>query len=285
MDILDDYDDGEETVDLRLDEDDHKGMGVKVPMRSQPLSGGGGGGGGAAKNLNRMEFNRVGGAEANCIDDDNLTMLVTRADGDHDDDDDDEEEEEEEEEKEEGASQDLVQELHRIQGLLGVVLQRRGAGGAVLPPPLAAAIVAGETSPPRGAVATSSPTPPPKVREGAAALGSGALGNGYPPGPAAYGTPGRDEEVEKLRTQLNEQEITTSLRKADSSFLQSQLHEKDSLLREVSKILEAVERRQMELESENSRVKERLAAALEECKKKEREVQRLHSVLTALDDF
>jgi hypothetical protein len=40
-------------------------------------------------------------------------------------------------------------------------------------------------------------------------------------------TPDRDEEVERLRIQLQEQEITSTMRKADSSFLQNQLAEKD----------------------------------------------------------
>jgi len=59
-------------------------------------------------------------------------------------------------------------------------------------------------------------------------------------------------EVEHLRHQLEEQEAATNLRKADSSFLQSQLREKDLLLEEVSKVLEQVELRQAELEQENA---------------------------------
>ncbi|CAJ1930873.1 unnamed protein product [Cylindrotheca closterium] len=59
-------------------------------------------------------------------------------------------------------------------------------------------------------------------------------------------------EVEHLRHQLEEQEANTNLRKADSSFLQSQLREKDQLLEEVSKVLEQVELRQAELERENA---------------------------------
>jgi len=55
-----------------------------------------------------------------------------------------------------------------------------------------------------------------------------------------------------LRHQLEEQEAATNLRKADSSFLQSQLREKDLLLEEVSKVLEQVELRQAELEQENA---------------------------------
>ena len=70
-----------------------------------------------------------------------------------------------------------------------------------------------------------------------------------------FGTPrvmDNDREVEELRHQLEEQELATSLRKADASFLQAQLREKDMLLEEVSNVLEAVELRQAELERQNA---------------------------------
>ena len=71
----------------------------------------------------------------------------------------------------------LIEELHRIQGMLGTVMTKR-----------------------KEKLTTSA--------------------NGKKPTPM-------DEEVEKLRIQLQEQEITTTMRKADSSFLQAQLAEKD----------------------------------------------------------
>ncbi len=61
----------------------------------------------------------------------------------------------------------------------------------------------------------------------------------------------KDAELESLRRQLKRQQRTTSLRKADSHFLQIQLEEKDMLLEEVSSLLEAVEKRQGDLEREN----------------------------------
>ena len=64
-----------------------------------------------------------------------------------------------------------------------------------------------------------------------------------------------DAEVKLLRAQLEKQEETVSLRKADAAFLQRQLEEKDDLLQEVSKLLEAVEIRQSELERENQRLR------------------------------
>lgn len=62
----------------------------------------------------------------------------------------------------------------------------------------------------------------------------------------------REEEVEELRYQLQEMEVATSLKRADTSFLQSQLQQKDMLLAEVAQILEVVEQRQIELETDNN---------------------------------
>jgi hypothetical protein len=62
----------------------------------------------------------------------------------------------------------------------------------------------------------------------------------------------REEEVEELRNQLQEMEVSTSLKRADTSFLQSQLQQKDMLLAEVAQILEVVEQRQIELETDNN---------------------------------
>lgn len=67
-----------------------------------------------------------------------------------------------------------------------------------------------------------------------------------------------DHQVKLLRAQLEKQEETVSLRKADASFLQRQLEEKDDLLQEVSKLLEAVEIRQSELERENQKLRAEL---------------------------
>eukprot|EP00956_Cyclotella_meneghiniana_P014035 scaffold20782_cov55-Cyclotella_meneghiniana.AAC.4 len=106
----------------------------------------------------------------------------------------------------------LVEELHRIQGMLGTVMKKR-----------------------KEKVTTSA--------------------NGKKP------TPIRDEEVEKLRIQLQEQEITTTMRKADSSFLQAQLAEKDKVLDEVWVLLDSLEKRQASLEQENQELKKELEEA------------------------
>jgi centromeric protein E len=64
-----------------------------------------------------------------------------------------------------------------------------------------------------------------------------------------------EDEVAELRSQLMELEVTTTLKRADADFLQSQLEQKDQLLSEVAQVLEAVERRQTELECENEALK------------------------------
>jgi len=98
----------------------------------------------------------------------------------------------------------LLQELHRIQGMLGTVMKqkkRKGGGG--------------------------------------------------------HKSPQRDADVERLQEAL----VVSTMRKADSSFLQSQLNMKEGILKEVTVLLEALEKRQLELESENKQLKEDLAEA------------------------
>ena len=68
-----------------------------------------------------------------------------------------------------------------------------------------------------------------------------------------------EREVVSLRKQLEEQEMNTNLSKADASFLQNQLNEKDKLLEEVWKILDALEERQNTLEKENALLKAEVA--------------------------
>lgn len=71
----------------------------------------------------------------------------------------------------------------------------------------------------------------------------------------------QDDEVRKLRAQLQRQETRTTLRQADTSFLQGQLEKKNSILKDVSGILDEVEKRQRELEVENFKLKQELARA------------------------
>jgi hypothetical protein len=130
----------------------------------------------------------------------------------------------------EDDSSTLLIELHRIQEMLGSVMKkkRKGGGGSAA----AAAGGGGKKSP------HSTTTNKSDIR-----------------------TPERDAEVERLRLKLQEQEVTSTMRKADSSFLQGQLNVKDKLLNEVSILLEALERRQLALETENRQLREDLAGA------------------------
>ena len=88
----------------------------------------------------------------------------------------------------------------------------------------------------------------------------------------------RNDEVEVLRAKLEEQQVTTNLSKADSSFLQSQLQEKDALLEEVSKIMEAVEHRQIELEDENAKLQIKLV-------EKDKKIAELEKRVAAKENF
>ncbi|KAL7467488.1 hypothetical protein ACHAXS_007740 [Conticribra weissflogii] len=78
----------------------------------------------------------------------------------------------------------LLEELHRIQGMLGTVMKKRKNGS----------------------------------------LGTSKKIFGQK---ASFHSPERDAEVERLRMQLQEQEVATTMRKADSSYLQGQLSEKE----------------------------------------------------------
>ena len=108
----------------------------------------------------------------------------------------------------------LLEELHRIQGMLGTVMKKKHKG-------------------------------------------FGGVGKSLTP----TKTPQRDAEVERLRMQLKEQEVASTMRKADSSFLQSELDKKENLLNQVSVLLSALEKRQLELEQENKQLRGDLAEA------------------------
>ena len=117
-------------------------------------------------------------------------------------------------------------ELSRIQGLLGSVLMKRKSRqhhhqqqGGVFFSSMSSSITATTTS------TTNTTTP-------------------------VTSSCSSDQEVAHLRAQLEQQELTTTIRKADSSFLQKQLEEKDDLLMEVSKVLEALEKENANLRNE-----------------------------------
>ena len=96
---------------------------------------------------------------------------------------------------EDGYDEDpsLLVELHRIQAMLDTVMKKKRKG----------------------------------TYGGAKSTPGGGGGGGDDNINAQYRTPKRDAEIERLRMQLQEQEVTSTMRKADSSFLQSQLNEKE----------------------------------------------------------
>merc|ERR1739844_499100 len=116
-------------------------------------------------------------------------------------------------------------------------------------------------------------------RKGTAAGGGMKTPNGTTPIKLSSPGSSNDQEVERLRAQLHEQAVTTSLRKADSTFLQSQLQEKDQLLKDVSQILEAVEKRLVELEAENEKLKHEYSRIIAALKSKESEVLILEKLM------
>jgi hypothetical protein len=71
---------------------------------------------------------------------------------------------------------------------------------------------------------------------------------------------------------------------ADSTFLQTQLQEKDDLLKDISDILEAVEKRQVELESENERLKIQWHNGMSELRAKDSETLILEKLIKKRDD-
>lgn len=143
---------------------------------------------------------------------------------------------------------ELHSELTRIRGLLGSVLKKRGLPREKVHKSLDFA------TPPRGPLQSRQALDQSLSEElKAGLLFEGSIDEGY--GATIEEVEEKKAELESLRIKLEQQERTTSLRKADSHFLQSQLEEKDKLLEEVSSLLEAVEQRQGKLEQENLALK------------------------------
>jgi centromeric protein E len=145
---------------------------------------------------------------------------------------------------------ELHSELARIRGILGSVLQKRTM-------PEATSVVA---SPDRQDIRKNLDfsTPPHPSRGSPDRSSSDQLWAGMKIDGVDYLNDEKKAEVETLKKQLAQQERSTNLRKADASFLQNQLEEKDRLLEEVSVLLEAVEQRQIELERENEALKKQV---------------------------
>jgi len=91
-------------------------------------------------------------------------------------------------------------------------------------------------------------------------------------------------EVERLGAQLHDQAFHSSLRMVDSNFLHTQLKEKDAPLKDISQILEAVEKRQVKLETENYRLKLQWYNGMPELRNKESETIILEKLIKKRDD-
>lgn len=159
-----------------------------------------------------------------------------------------------------------ISELQRVQGLLGTVLMRKTT----------------PTKTEDGMIVHDNQVDPTKIATTTLALRN----TGASPPPLVHPQQSsllllKNEEVERLRGQLHQQAVATSLRQADSSFLQTQLQEKDILLKEVSKILESVERRQIQLEKENVGWKEDWAKSVANLRAKESECEKTVKLLKA----
>lgn len=170
------------------------------------------------------------------------------------------------------AENHLHSELTRVRGLLATVLQKRGIASVPKNDPPGDELFKHEKIRKSLDFSTPSGDPPPLcyrldhslAEELEAGINvDGIIGENH--------DETRKEEVEEKRTeleslrmQLEKQERTTSLRKADSHFLQLQLEYKDNLLEEVSSLLEAVEKRQEELERENLALRRELTVFREE---------------------
>jgi len=121
----------------------------------------------------------------------------------------------------------LVNELQRVQEMLGAVLEKKTIRKSVL---------GGPVTPIRhSSVGASIPAPTP------------------------FATPTRGDE-QKLMTKIKSLETEKKLRYADLHFLERELCEKDKILNDVAGVLAEVERQQEELEEENYRLRQEVGS-------------------------
>jgi centromeric protein E len=148
--------------------------------------------------------------------------------------------------------QKLVSELHRIKGLLGNVLERKSTPNT-----------------PDGAGGYSAMM---KSPDGTTPIKRTNL---IPP----ISPSNNKQEVERLKAQLHEQAVSTSLRAADTTFLQSELEKKERLLQDVSQVVDAAGYRIITLETENETMKREYAKSIAALKSKESEVLILEKLI------
>jgi hypothetical protein len=151
-------------------------------------------------------------------------------------------------------SASLVNELQRVQGLLGAVLDKRSkkSGGTPGGPGFSPVKIGPFTglqsyqAPQVGSPPAGSPRVSPSK--------SKAKGKASPAGAG---------EIEALKAEVDQLKLENKVHKADAHFLEQQLNDKDNMLREVANVLDAVERHQEDLERENGE----LAEALTRCQR------------------
>jgi len=138
-------------------------------------------------------------------------------------------ENEKEDGKEDYDDGTLESELERLKGLLGSALKQNHSNGNKREVPRSNQLEISDAS--------------------AAPKGSDAV---FPE------TPERDEEVERLTSRLRKQEMTASLRKADSEFLQQKLQKKEQLLLSAVDVLDRLQVKVEELEQENAQLRSKI---------------------------
>ncbi|GMH91531.1 hypothetical protein TL16_g12084 [Triparma laevis f. inornata] len=150
----------------------------------------------------------------------------------------------------------LVNELQRVQGLLGAVLEkknnRKTAESKIQQPTNFTANLNIDLS-------NMPPTP-----------------GGGSDIPTSFSS--KDEEITALKQSNKKLEMEKRLRKADAQFLEQSLNDKDQMLCEVANVLDAVEKHQESLEKENTELAEALSRTQSILASRENELLRIKGV-------
>jgi len=125
------------------------------------------------------------------------------------------------------VGESLVLDLQKVQGLLGAVLDKRNERKS--------------NTPSRIGPFTGTPS---------YQVGSPERKNGK--------EVEKEAEVEEVGAKIRRLELDSKVHKADSCFLEQQLKDKDDMLKEVSNVLDAIEKHQEDLERENGELAEAL---------------------------
>ncbi|GMH96946.1 hypothetical protein TrST_g6266 [Triparma strigata] len=150
----------------------------------------------------------------------------------------------------------LVNELQRVQGLLGAVLEKKN----------------------------NRKTAPSKIQQPTNFTANLNLDlNSLPPTPGGGSDiptnfSSKDEEIAALKSSNKKLEMEKRLRKADAQFLEQSLNDKDQMLCEVANVLDAVEKHQESLEKENTELAEALSRMQSILASRESELLRIKGI-------